>query len=395
MGHPAPPNSTSSLAPLSLWKTQRLDVLAWILALKAALLACVYALAVRAPGLFQVENYQANLHWSEGPPGVADWFSTWDGMHYLYLSEHGYVPGHPTTAFYPLWPLLIRCVSTLLGSHTLIAALLASNLSSACALWLMYRLVREQGGSSPAASTILLLFYPGALFFMFPYTESLYLLLSVGLFYLLLQGHDRGAAAAIFLLTLTRAVGVFGAVPLAYQLVIQRNAEGKRRIFREGWLLLAAPAALVLQFSVMYLFTGDAFTGVRVQRGFAALASVARFLEPLRFAHAYLDVRALHGFEYSLLDRLWFTLALALLPLVYRISRPMFWYTLAVGSFSAVTTDFISFTRYCSVLFPVFIAAGNLLTRKWTKLVLLLVVLSFVLLQLVFVFHHVRFLWVG
>lgn len=376
----------------SLFDRQRFDVLAWVLAFKAAILGAVYLLAELTPASFNVAGYLANLHWTREPPSTATWFSTWDATHYLFISEHGYVRGHPTLAFYALWPLLIRAAAWLLAGHTLAAALLMSNLCSAVALWLLYRLVQAHTRSSPAASVSLLLLYPGALFLAFPYSESLYLLLSVLMFERLFRSDARGAGLSAFLLTLTRPLGMFAMLPLGYELW-RPSSDGKRSLRRATWLLLPVPLALAAHFVIMYAATGDALAGVKAQRYFISEASLLRLLQPLRFVQVYLDVRSLHGFLNSFLDRLWFTLAALLMPIVYRISRPMFWYTLGAGLFSAVTVDFMSFTRYLCVLFPVFVAAGQVLAPS--RLAFGLVMGLFTCMQLWLTFLHVHAFWVG
>jgi hypothetical protein len=370
-----------------------LTVLAWVLALKVLVLSAVYALATQLPQAFNVAGWRANFHWSDAAPSAATWFQTWDGMHYLYLSEHGYTPGHPTTAYYPLWPLLIAA-ATLVLRDPLIAALLLSNLLSAFALWLLHDLVRTQHSRPIATSALVLqLAYPGSLFFFFPYTESLFLCLTVALFWLLARERYVAAAGVVFLAVLARPVGVFCALPLLHALWTARTPEGLRRIVREGWLVLAAPAGLAAYFATMALFTDDPFAGVKAQQFFKASPSIGYLLNPLRFVQTYLDVRAFHGFLHSFVDRFWFTVFVLLLPAVWKLHRGMFWYVLAVGLFSAMTSDFMSFTRYLSVLFPVFVAAATLTAnRKWLWIPATCVLALF---QLIFLFHHIRFVWVG
>ena len=43
----------------------------------------------------------------------------WDTVWYLKIAEHGYTD-YGSTAFLPLYPLLIRVVGTLLGGHVLL-----------------------------------------------------------------------------------------------------------------------------------------------------------------------------------------------------------------------------------------------------------------------------------
>jgi Dolichyl-phosphate-mannose-protein mannosyltransferase len=105
----------------------------------------------------------------------------------------GYDPQHPyVTAFFPLYPLLIRGVAFLFGgslSADYIASLLVSNLCFFFALIFLYCLVRNDFDSSIAQRSLFFLaFNPFAVFFFLGYSESLFLLLSLGTLFLLRRG---------------------------------------------------------------------------------------------------------------------------------------------------------------------------------------------------------------
>jgi hypothetical protein len=65
----------------------------------------------------------------------------------------------------------------------------------------------------------------------------------------------------------------------------------------------------------------------------------------------------------SLFDRALFVLFLCLLPLVYRLNKTWFFYTVAAGSVPALTSWFMSYRRYYVVLFPLFIVMAQLVAR--------------------------------
>ncbi len=99
------------------------------------------------------------------------------------------------TAFYPLWPFLIRLGSYLFGGSYLIAGLVLANLLSVLGVLVFYYLVFVTRSPREAeAATLLLLAYPGSLFFSFIYSESLFFVLSV-LFFAFLH-HRRITPAA-------------------------------------------------------------------------------------------------------------------------------------------------------------------------------------------------------
>lgn len=168
---------------------------------------------------FDVDKFQTMMaRWPRsGPPLFAGRFATWDSAHYLYLSEVGYRHGARSCAFYPLWPLLVRWCSPLFGgSHVLTGTILA-NVISLAAWVLFYQLVARRWGE-PAAkwSLVFLIAFPGALFFQFNYTESLFLLLTLALWWALTEQRFGWSWITASLLPLTRGVGAFAVLPIAW-----------------------------------------------------------------------------------------------------------------------------------------------------------------------------------
>jgi len=153
------------------------------------------------------------------PFDTSCFLSAWyhfDGIAYVNVASRGYsLP--QDTVFFPLWPLLIRLVGFLLGSTIAsyhIASLLLANLFFYLALVVLYQLLSEDFEPTVAKNALFYLaFYPYALFFFAGYTESLFLLLCLAVFFFL--RHERWWLAGLcgFLAALTRSPGVLLAVP--------------------------------------------------------------------------------------------------------------------------------------------------------------------------------------
>lgn len=139
----------------------------------------------------------------------------WDAINYLSIAAHGYA-NSLHTAFFPLYPLLIRALGYVTGSDV-VAGILISLAAFAGALVLLHRLTAELLGRSAADATVLLLaFAPLSFFFTAIYTESLLLLLGVATFYL--ASRDRFTLACLTAAgaALTHVDGIVLLAPLAY-----------------------------------------------------------------------------------------------------------------------------------------------------------------------------------
>mmetsp|Transcript_7565 Transcript_7565/g.14101 ORF Transcript_7565/g.14101 Transcript_7565/m.14101 type:complete len:305 (-) Transcript_7565:604-1518(-) len=121
----------------------------------------------------------------------------WDSLYFIKISHDGY-EYEKTTAFFPLYPLLIRWTAVVLKRFDLFdwvnideMHLIAAYLISWCAFSLAVIYIRElslvilKNARKANSATMLFLLSPAGVFFTAIYTESLFALLSVaGMFYL-------------------------------------------------------------------------------------------------------------------------------------------------------------------------------------------------------------------
>ncbi len=144
----------------------------------------------------------------------------WDAVHYIEVAYNGYHYDLWNTAFFPLFPLLMRSLGTLLGGSITAdytAGLILANSCFYGALVLFYHLVCEDFDHDIAKKALFYLaLAPYAIFFFTAYTESLFLLLSLGVFFFLRRGRPLDwwlAGLCGFLATLTRPTGIILLVP--------------------------------------------------------------------------------------------------------------------------------------------------------------------------------------
>lgn len=323
----------------------------------------------------------------------------WDAVWYLGIAESGYPSADsPRVAFFPLYPLLTRAAAGLGGGSSgalLLAGYAVSLAALLGALVLLYRLVALELGRRLAAPTLLLLCaFPASLFLGAPYSESLFLLASVGAFYAARTGRWAWAGAAGAAASGTRSAGVLLLLPLVLIYLYGPRADrpADRSPASGGWLsalrpaydlradagwLLLAPAGLVayatylgvahgepLAFSSVQEYWGREFAGplggawdglVGAVDGVRQIASGSR--EPVIFEEAGGDPFRVAGMNLMLLA----TLAFALVGAVGVLRRLPFAYGAYVVaalmlplSYPVGPQPLMSLPRFVLVLFPIF-----------------------------------------
>ena len=139
---------------------------------------------------------------------VGPWLR-WDANNYLNIAQHGYTfPG--STAFLPLYPLLIRILSVPLAGDVAGSSLIISTAASFAMFLLLYRLVFRltQSDATAAWSVFVACALPISFFFMAPYTESLFCALSLGAMLAAMDRRWGMAALCGVLASLTRQQGL-------------------------------------------------------------------------------------------------------------------------------------------------------------------------------------------
>lgn len=152
----------------------------------------------------------------------------WDGHWFALIAQEGYFE-KPTTAFFPLYPLLLRGGSWFLDGQIALAGVLISNVALLGALVVLYQLIQLDFPRAVARRTILYLaLFPTAYYLGAVYSESLFLLLSVGSLYAARRNRWWVAGALGFLAALTRSQGILLLVPLAIMFIRQQGWHPRR-----------------------------------------------------------------------------------------------------------------------------------------------------------------------
>ena len=309
----------------------------------------------------------------------------WDAVWYQGIADSGYGTDQHRSAFFPLYPLLARAAGELGGGSAgalLLGSYLVALAAFLAALVLLYRLVSLELGRPLAQPTLLLLaFFPGALFFGAPYSESIFLLASVGAFFAARTGHWTWAGIALFAAATTRSAGVLLVVPLAVMYLwgprADRPAPGRHPLRPEAAWLLLAPLGLAAYALFLELAHGDGLAFLDVQDswyrhfagplggawdGVVAAFDGARQLLSGSKEHVYFDRAGGDPYRVAAMNLMLFGfLVFALVACagaLRRLPRPYgIWVAVALLlplSFPVGPQPLMSLPRFLAVLFPVF-----------------------------------------
>jgi len=143
----------------------------------------------------------------------------YDVLWYVGIAEQGYAYKPGSTAFHPLYPLLMGLFGRLLGGNYLLAGWLIAQVCCVVMLMLLHRLVLLDHDEGVARrTTLFLLGSPLGFSFLLPYTESLLLMCIVGAFYAARRGRWWLAGLAGAGAALTKQPGVVVVLPLLWEL---------------------------------------------------------------------------------------------------------------------------------------------------------------------------------
>jgi hypothetical protein len=304
-------------------------------------------------------------------PGWHNLVTAWerfDALWFLRVATGGYVDGDGSAAFFPLYPMLIRGLSPVLGGHPLAAALLISHAAFFGALVVFYMLTESEYDEATARRAVLYLaVFPTSFFFVSPYSESLFLLLAVSSLAAARRGRWAVAGVAGALASATRSVGVLLPLPLAVE-AIHRWRE--RRENPVGPILWSAAAAVGV---ALYLYfwwrkSGDWLAPLHQQATWQreptlpweTIASGTR--EAFRWPGVYPG-------GYHLLDWLVVVPALGAAGWVALRARPSFSVYTWAGLLAPLTLvfpgrPFMSLPRFLLTIFPLFWAPAILAKRR-------------------------------
>ena len=261
-----PVEKSSHFARLAALLTSFPSRVFWVSAGGYFLLTCLYLLFT-----FTLQRPTAPI-----PHSLAEWgislttaWRHWDAYFFLHVAQFGYTD-QGLAAFFPLYPALVRFVAWPLGQHYTLAALVVSWACSWGAYQELYRLAEREYGERKAKLALLFLACcPLSVFCFAPYSESIFLLVSIGAVERARAGRPWQAGLLGALGMLSRPTGILLLIPLGWECARRSGwlkVSGWRvkfalssSAFSSSWLSLALiPAALAGYMLYLRLITGNA-----------------------------------------------------------------------------------------------------------------------------------------
>ncbi len=340
------------------------NVIATVLIIKALIL------------VFAAQSYQVM---TEQPITETNWFlgilSRWDSDSYLKIAQFGYASSGEDRfrlVFFPLYPALIALFSVVFRNYIL-SALVVSGIAT-LALGLSFReLVKLDYSEKTAQLAVFFLFiFPTSHFLHIPYTESLFLALTVSCF---LAARKRmwilvGVLGA--LACLTRINGLILIPALAFE--VWEEYRETRQINRK-WLFLAlVPAGFGGYLALNYFVTGNPVMFLIYQRenfqrhfrfpweGISGTIGVINNPKP-----TYSQITGVQELSFVIIGLFATIVGWRYLRNSYRVWMMLNWLLF-------ISTSFVlSVPRYTLIMFPIFILMARAAMRNWQIKVLFIV----------------------
>ena len=315
-----------------------------------------------------------NLVWHQPVSPLLEIWARWDSEWFLLIAAEGYqvenlvstsgsVWEHWAVAgFLPLYPLLIRVLAPLFGAVG--AGVLISNVCLFLSLVLLERLVRLEMGDDPGETAGLvacaaLLLYPSSLFLSAVYSESLFLMMSLGVFLSARKGRFAAAGVIAAFATLTRPFGVLLGIPIVVEFWFSWRGRdipdiGRRpKIWEALWVGLI-PLALAGYMAFCRSVLGDPLAFIHHKtRWRGAMSGPWRAF--VRWWDAGPTAHGAHGSTVELVIALVCLVMLVVMVRQLRLSYTL--YTAAAVTLALGSTLW-SFSRLALTLFPFFMLIG-------------------------------------
>jgi Gpi18-like mannosyltransferase len=294
--------------------------------------------------------------------------ANFDGIHYINIaSKRSYGVGQQ--AFFPLYPRLIDSLSAIFSRFT-VTGVVISSVSFLVGLYVFSKLIRLDYSAEIAHWTIVaLLVFPVSYFFTSVYTEGLFFLLAVSSFYFARTGRWWLAGIIGAVASYTRLIGVFLLPAFLIEILIQNSFRfNLRKMLPQIIPVLLIPLGLLVYMNYLHQTTGDALAFIHAQKFFGQGRS-EKIIMLYQVFWRYIKMAFTVNRSDPLYLTIMFEFATAIVfsvASVYSLLKQRLSYSLfSIASFilPTLTGTFTSLPRYVLICFPIFILAGQLISR--------------------------------
>lgn len=317
-------------------------------------------------------------------------WNVWDAPHYISVASSGYQKIGDELNFIiylPFFPLLIAVFKFIFQTSFLISGYLVSFVSSVLLAIMLYKLVLLDYSKKTAVLAVLMLFiFPTSFFLHIPYTEAVFMLVSVAAFYFARKRRYFLSFLFVSLAASTKIAGLALIPAIFAEIFFSDRQNFNQRNIIIG--LLISLSGFLSYLFLNYFLWGDFFyfTIIQKQHWFETFAP---FGQGLMSAFKSLSWRT--GLEkimlgYGQIAAFFLALVLSLYVLIkVRTSYGIF--AIIVLWISYSMSFWVCMTRYILSIFPMFIGLAllskNMLFKySWILLsTILLVILSLIFLQ--------------
>ncbi|QSO45567.1 mannosyltransferase family protein [Alicyclobacillus mengziensis] len=339
---------------------------------------------ITLPALYAVSRNPALLkHKSLLSFLLVENLSRWDSTWYAKIARTGY--DLYTAAFFPLYPFLMRLFSHWTHLGIIQSGILISNVCFLMVLWFAYGLFRVDFNERETKRIIwLMALFPTSYYFSAVYTESLFALFCVWMLYAMRTQTWWASGVSGFFASMARTMGVFLAVPFAFDyfgILRLRDLLRIHQKLRRNWGQFLWVVFIPLGLGVYMAYLHQ------------------RFGDPLAFSHAeHFWHRSFHNpmgtivyglqdysryilhpdwkwkmFGYTLTHSLWVLALIGMILWSLFSLRISYWLVLVYSLLIPLSSPnfqgadyFMSITRYTLVVIPLYIALYLMLRRaKW------------------------------
>lgn len=313
--------------------------------------------------------------------GFIKTFESWDGGHFISISENGYTQNYQY-AFFPLFPYLLKIINSVFLINSAVSSLVLNALLLFGFLKIFFDILKSQYDENVSLRIIVLfLLYPFSFFLLLPYSEALFLFLTGFFFWYIFKKNFLLASVFCSLALLTRISGLFLIPVLVFSIY---KGDKKNLIF------LLFPIGTIICY-IFWIFNNTGSWVILLQ---AEKIYWGRSIG-LPFMGLYAGISDIIQKPFLISNYLNLITAVFGIGLVIRsirfLKREYVIYLLFGLSFYLCLSTLISFPRFMIVLFPIFITLEFIKNKTFLKFYILLSIL----LNILNIFLFISGYWVA